>query len=274
MKPIHYGCQWAVVAFGCLFVIWVFFIPPWGHQAILTGVSPYTVTVVAASSNMRYHDMSFELPGVPKHIVLTYKSNGPFLSGRALLWKKLNPGFTVVTFNNSECEDYLEQEYNSDIRDIFKSIKDGPIKADMFRVFFLFNEGGVYVDADMVPLKPIIEAVPSIFDPVAQVVVAQHARNKGLLNPTFMAASPRHPTLKKAAQIYMTLSRNTLYTYWSWSVVHVMSSLHLSGAPVNILLQEKCPPNQDRGKCGLFKGGKMMFKSRGNDYDSKKHVSV
>ena len=91
---------------------------------------------------------------VPKDIYICYKTKDlpPYV---ALNWEKLNPGYKVQIYDDKDCEEFLLHEYGQTHAKLFKSIPDGPIRADFWRICMIYARGGVYTDADVEPLVPI-----------------------------------------------------------------------------------------------------------------------
>lgn len=268
-----------VVAAVCIMVLLLSrALPPaWAVEAVFGGVHAYTVALVAAYTNIP----SGAAVAAPTHAVIpgTIVMSVPYVDelveARVRTWQELNPEHTVKVFTDVNCADLIEMTYGVDARRLFWRARHGPIRADIFRVFFLYAFGGVYVDIDMVPLVPLSQIVPST--PIGPSLIVARSRESipGKLNPTFMAATPRHPTLKAAVDVYYQLARRSLYTYWSWSVVHVMSTLKYAGAPINVTLIEVCPDwPRDRSTCVIQRppSHRAVLKVRGNDYDSDKHA--
>ena len=233
-------------------------------SAIGHGIHPYTAAV-AASVSKRVTVRRMVAP-IPRVIVITNKDKDEFMASRAALWQALNPLYKIITFDNSDCARFLEAHYGSAVRGVFDGVRDGPIKADMFRVFYLYRHGGVYVDVDMIPLVPLADALPS-----SAGLFVPRSRHAGQLNPTLIAASPGHDTLGAATEVYFALSRGFVYSYWSWSVVHILSALQFCGAPVDVFLHETCPA-QNMNECTLNRNdGTAVVKLRGADYDMHNH---
>lgn len=252
-----------LAAFGALFALMS---PSWTKQAVFSGIQPYTVAVAAIESAKETSAYVYPLEvGIPRIIVMTYRKHGPLLRHRARLWQKLNPSYRILQFDDDECASFLAAAFDDDTKTTFLTIRDGPIKADMFRVFYLLEKGGIYVDVDMIPVSPLLLAMPTLNDSSSQLLLPW-SRHENQLNPTVIAASPKHPTLKLAAQMYMTMGRGHYYSYWSWSVVHVLSALYLSGAPMTLSLHEKCLDETNLNTCGLYRGDQLHFFLRGAGY--------
>ena len=91
---------------------------------------------------------------IPKVIYMCDKELS-FIEKYSENWKNLNPDYEIKLYNDKMCEDFLREEFSELHSDIFKYIKDGPIKADFWRVCVLYKDGGVYSDIDIEPLIPL-----------------------------------------------------------------------------------------------------------------------
>ena len=147
-----------------------------------------------------------------------------FIKKYSLNWKKLNPEFEIKLYNDSMCEKFLLNEYSQLHCDIFNFIKDGPIKADFWRVCILFKYGGYYVDADIEPLVPINQFIEKDVD----FVVSSSTSFYSLFNPNFIMAQAGNIILKKCIDVYINKFINKHpYTYGFWSIVTIMSHLNV-----------------------------------------------
>lgn len=169
---------------------------------------------------------------IPKNIYLSYKTKN-IPDYIIPTWKKLNPEYNIVLYDNNDCIKFLETYYKDPIYvDIFNYIKDGPIKADFWRVCILNKFGGVYSDIDVKPLVPINEFME---DGVTFLTCLSHYKyRKNLLNPHFIISTPNHPILQKCIDTYITKYKNKdKYSYWKWSIVYIMTYA------INMIFNEK-----------------------------------
>lgn len=255
-------------------VLSVFLLPTWIKKTILSGQHPYTINIVASEIKQKSTVPSLkEGIGIPRTIVITNKKHGPMMRDRALLWEKMNVGYTVLQFDDHDCANFLATEYDTFTKSVFMSIANGPIKADMFRVFYLLKMGGIYVDVDMIPIQPLNVSMTTLNDTMPQLLIPK-SRHKNFLNPTIIASSPEHPTLMMAAQCYLKLGRGFYYSYWSWSAVHILSALYHAGAPITLSLSEKCPNLPNTETCGLYYKNQLQMYLRGAGWDQHTHSQI
>ena len=66
-----------------------------------------------------------------------------------------NPEFVFRYRNDSDAEAYVGTRCGADVLAAMKCLKYGSFRADVFRFCALYAEGGVYLDADLVPLVPV-----------------------------------------------------------------------------------------------------------------------
>ena len=120
------------------------------------------------------------------------------------------------------CEHFLLTEYSVFHCNVFKFIRDGPIKSDFWRLCILYKYGGIYVDADIHPLI----SINKFLIPGADFVTCITKSNRNF-NPHFIAAKKKEHILKRCIYEYIALYKfkKHLYEYWKWSVVHIFNKV-------------------------------------------------
>jgi hypothetical protein len=76
--------------------------------------------------------------------------------------KNLSPDWRYIHFNDNEIIDFFKNNYLEEFPNIiekFNSIKTGAHKADLFRYYFIYIKGGVFLDSDAMLQKNINEIV-------------------------------------------------------------------------------------------------------------------
>ena len=79
----------------------------------------------------------------PKTIYFCYKTLDR-MEENSNKWKYLNPKYKIELYDDTMCEAFLLNEYGQLYSDIFQFLKDGPIKADFWRVCILYKYGGIW----------------------------------------------------------------------------------------------------------------------------------
>jgi hypothetical protein len=94
-----------------------------------------------------------------KNILQTYKSFHQVPSYIINNVKNKNPDWEYYFYDDYQIKDFLLKEYGQAYVDKFDSFKSGAHKADLFRLCWLYKNGGVYIDIDMEILKPLDEII-------------------------------------------------------------------------------------------------------------------
>jgi hypothetical protein len=84
-----------------------------------------------------------------KTIYMTYKRNIPDIVFDR--WKNLNPEYDITLSLDNDCIQFLSENFNDYIAELFKKIPIGMYKADLWRLCKLYINGGIYADIDLVP---------------------------------------------------------------------------------------------------------------------------
>ena len=82
-------------------------------------------------------------------IYMTYKKSVP--SKVFKRWEKLNPNYKIEFSLDNDCINFLRENFNDYVANLFISIPKGMYKADLWRLCKLYMNGGVYADVDLVP---------------------------------------------------------------------------------------------------------------------------
>jgi mannosyltransferase OCH1-like enzyme len=157
---------------------------------------------------------------IPKIIYLSYKTKDipKYVIKK---WNEIYPDYEVKLYDNNDCINFFKTEYNDEYVDIFNYIKDGPIKADFWRVCILYKYGGIYSDIDVEPLVNI----ENIMLPDTTFITCLSAMGK-LINPHFIVSEPKHKVLKMCIDKYLEMYRDKKkYTYRDWSIVYIMKDV-------------------------------------------------
>jgi mannosyltransferase OCH1-like enzyme len=62
-----------------------------------------------------------------------------------------NPRFNYKLFDDNDCRNFINDNFNQDVLNAFDSLIPGAYKADLWRYFILYKNGGVYLDIKYTP---------------------------------------------------------------------------------------------------------------------------
>ena len=220
-------------------------------------------------------------PKIPRVIYQCYKDkNVPSIVKER--WLKLNPGYEYHLYDNDDCYKFILENYGKNYANLFKFIKDGPIKSDFWRVCILYKYGGIYADIDIFPLLSIDDFVNSDTT-LYTCATAENIDNN--LNPHFIAVEPNNPLILQCINIYMKDRIRRPYSYLGYSITYIMlqvlqrylniyqfkENIYRKGNQVVQLSQEICPSgNSDI--CYIEQNNKQIMKNRDLKlYDPRKH---
>jgi mannosyltransferase OCH1-like enzyme len=163
---------------------------------------------------------------IPKVIYLSYKTkNIPDYIIPNI--KKLYPDYEIKLYDDNDCKNFLLLNYGQLYVDIFNFLKDGPIKADFWRICILYKYGGVYFDLDLehfINLNEIIE------DDTDFVTIKTHCKYtcfyKNNFNPAIIISKQNNKILKQCIDRYIEKYNNKdKYEYWDYSIVIIMTKI-------------------------------------------------
>uniref|UniRef100_A0A6C0II63 Alpha 1,4-glycosyltransferase domain-containing protein n=1 Tax=viral metagenome TaxID=1070528 RepID=A0A6C0II63_9ZZZZ len=109
-------------------------------------------------------------------------------------FKDINYDYEHYYFSNEDRIKFIEEHFSSDVLYAYLTLIPGAFKADLWRCCILYIKGGIYVDSDMICLKPFRELITKddIFiaardDPMSKIFICNG----------FIASIPRHPFMKE-----------------------------------------------------------------------------
>jgi mannosyltransferase OCH1-like enzyme len=66
--------------------------------------------------------------------------------------KKSNKGFKYYLFDDVDCRNFIERNFNPDVLNAYDSLIPGAYKADLWRYCVLYIHGGIYLDIKYIPV--------------------------------------------------------------------------------------------------------------------------
>jgi mannosyltransferase OCH1-like enzyme len=85
---------------------------------------------------------------IPLHIYQTWytKDLDPKMKECVDKLKSLNPEFVHHLYDDNDCAEFIENNFQKDVLDAYNSLIPGAFKADLWRYCVLYKNGGVYLD--------------------------------------------------------------------------------------------------------------------------------
>jgi hypothetical protein len=104
--------------------------------------------------------------------------------------QNLNPEYEYNLFTDTECIEYLKQNFDDIILNTFNNLIPGAFKADLFRYCVLYIEGGIYIDCKMIPIIPFRQIVKP--DDICILVENTYEKNEISIYNAFMCTEPNN----------------------------------------------------------------------------------
>ena len=161
---------------------------------------------------------------IPKIIYMCHK-NLDKIEIYSKNWKKLNSEYEIKLYDDELCKKFLLDEYSQLHLDIFNFLKDGPIKADFWRICIINKYGGLYVDADIEPLVPLNKFIEN--DDYFVTCISMNFNKNHLhfqLNPHFILSDKNNIILQNSIDRYIEYYNNKIeYSYLGWSICNLLT---------------------------------------------------
>ncbi|MBX6745322.1 MAG: tetratricopeptide repeat protein [Acetobacteraceae bacterium] len=136
-------------------------------------------------------------PAIPTQIVQYWNTPDPPPEIADLMqdWRNQHPNYNYRRFSDADAQTFLRENYSMDTLKAYQRARELAQKADIFRLAYLFAEGGFYIDADDRCLAPIRTIVP----PNTNLVLYQE--NFGTVGNNFIGVVPQHPIIGLALDL-------------------------------------------------------------------------
>ncbi len=131
---------------------------------------------------------------IPRRIAQYWDQPEPPPDVAALMaeWPVRHPDYAYARFSDREAQAFLKQTFQPAVLGAYRRAYPAAQKADIFRLAWLYAEGGVYVDADDRCLAPVTGLLAG-----GATMVAYH-EEYGTLGNNFLAVAPQHPVIGRA----------------------------------------------------------------------------
>jgi len=149
---------------------------------------------------------------IPKIIWQTYETDFNLLPEEAkqcsYSWQIKNPDWKYMYMDSKQRDEFILHEFGNDWYSLFKNIKLGIVKANIWRCMIIYIYGGLYCDLDTVCNEPINQWIKNDYD---MTLCRDHQENLNDFAIYTFAAKPNHPALKNIIdELYKNISNNKI----------------------------------------------------------------
>lgn len=133
---------------------------------------------------------------IPKKIFQTHKNYDLSDELKKLIHNmiQLNPEFDYVFMDNDECLSFIEENFDRDFVDMYKTLPLDIMRADAWRIAVIYINGGIYSDCDVLGVKNLSQLIKD-----RELVI--FTEESGGTSNFFFAAKPKHPALKSVLDL-------------------------------------------------------------------------
>jgi mannosyltransferase OCH1-like enzyme/Tfp pilus assembly protein PilF len=123
-------------------------------------------------------------------------------------WAEVNPGYEHRIFNDVTAELFLKNHFDSSVVRAFQMSNHAAMRADIFRLAYLKQCGGIYADADDL----CRHSIDSWFDVGCELFLLQE--HLGTVGNNFIASRPNHPFVEVAFERVLNQILNRQGDVW------------------------------------------------------------
>ncbi len=136
--------------------------------------------------------------------------------------RTLNPEYGYQCFNDETAREFIVQFYGTTVLNAYNDCVIPAMRSDLFRYCYLYENGGLYVDADyrcLRPLAPLVDLTPRGY---------LYKHNDGICNGSILFRQPHDPlghAVLEAALTNLQELRNSSNT-WEITGPAIFHALH------------------------------------------------
>lgn len=137
------------------------------------------------SKNILFHKKQVKILKIPKKIIQTHKDDiftNELSYNSIQTYLEFNPDYEYTFYNDTECREFIKNNFNSEYLYYYDIIYPGAFKADYFRYCYLYINGGFYFDCKSILLKSLDDLVTEN----DELILCQDFHKLGLYNAVMM----------------------------------------------------------------------------------------
>jgi hypothetical protein len=194
----------ALASARCLYVLtrrrghgWLFFL----NILIDAHIFPDPIAVHAPAPNKK--------PSIPRQIIQYWDAPEPPADVAAMIatWQAV-PDFNHKLVDHKEARDFLVQQYGPRITTAYDAAIHVAAKADIFRLAWLYQHGGLYVDAD----EKLVGKLNSLIAPDCRILLTWAQGIPPCIQNGFILAEPCNPLIAAALMLAVKRVEHTQQT--------------------------------------------------------------
>lgn len=222
---------------------------------------------------------------VPRKIIQTYKNIDLVPEKIIDNIKEKNPNWEYNFYNDNDCIKFLNENYGKDFVDKFNSFKKGAHKSDLFRLCWLYKNGGVYIDIDteiISSLDDILVNIDNNFTFMQNTLRGgyyEYYLNKvfgytqNTLINSFIITNKGNKNIKKCIENVMKINQEDLKNNYGL-ILFVMQKTFNGDMDYQIFEKESRPNNIFGGKHAIYdRNNKLIGYSKYDNYSDGKFLS-
>jgi mannosyltransferase OCH1-like enzyme len=170
---------------------------------------------------------------------------------------QLGPGWKYEFYNDKEVIQFFMDNPINDLPDIIKkynSIEKGAHKADLFRYYYLYINGGFFMDSDAMVYVNMNTIVKQY-----HFVSVNSSCHPGTIFQGILGASPKNEIIKKALYKAYNTDLAILNSYYHYFCKQLYDIIHENNFGYNVKLYEERRINNDDGD-DILDGNTILFK--------------
>ena len=109
--------------------------------------------------------------------------------------KKLNPSYELILYDDIDIENFIINNYDNEVLQVFKKLNIGAGKADFWRYLILYKYGGIYLDID----ADIIKNLDNLIKDTDSALITRE-KNKGVFMQWCLIFEKEHPILQRVIE--------------------------------------------------------------------------
>jgi mannosyltransferase OCH1-like enzyme len=221
------------------------------------------------TNNLESNNFSFE---IPNNIFQTWHTKKLPLRMFQMMKKikKLNPGFKYYLFDDNDCRNFIQKNFDNDVLNAYDNLIPGAYKADLWRYCILYKYGGIYIDIKYHPVNNF-----KFFNLLKKEHWVLDNGAGGIYNALMVCKNNNEILLKAINQIVINV-KNKFYgnNFLEPTGPGLLAKYFTNEEMLNFDIKHILTGQNDYDKCILFNNRKILQCYKGYLKDRDKHSKI